>query len=276
MSVDEWLMSACDIRVGTAMLLDNWLGETDVDPAVSQAYKERAYSLLAMIKQTPRFAAVSKSWHHPLQMNFNQLRYGNPESTPLWDAETVPLGRWMNEHYPTFREELQAILNHPEGDAYEMLRKADGSIESLATPGGWDAIRIVRYGHWNDLFCQVAPKTCELLRTRPEIAQCPYVNTNYYKLWPGAHLKPHFGNAPRLTASLAVVAPQPLKTAITVGHMTTIWKEGKTLIIDDTYAHSVSHWGTEPRYVLATWFCHPCDENHDKEGAHCPSWVKPK
>ena len=25
----------------------------------------------------------------------------------------------------------------------------------------------------------------------------------------------------------------------------------------------VSHWGKHPRYVLATWFCHPCDENHD-------------
>lgn len=271
--VEQWLMRACDVRVGHAMILDNWLADTDKDEKQGQAYRDRAYTLLNFLKTVPRFAEVSKSWHHPLQMNFNQLRYGNAVSKPLWDPQSVPLGRFLEENYHIFKAELQAIVNDPR-DVYEMLRKADGSIESLAPPGSWDAIRIVRYGHWFDGFCSVAPMTCELLRGRPEIAQCPYVNTNYYKLHPGGHLKPHFGNAPRLTAHLTVIAPEPLKSGFSVGNERAFWVEGKALIIDDTYPHAVSHWGDQPRYVLASWFCHPCDENNDSGGAECPDWVR--
>lgn len=274
LSVDEWLQRACDIRVGQAMIIDHWLSETDADTIQRQDYKNRAYGILNFIKTTPRFAEVGKFWTHPLQMNFNQLRYGNVVSRPIWDNNAVPLALWFEEHHHIFKAELQAILNAP-GDMYEQLRKADGSIESLAPPGSWDAIRIVRYGHWFDGFCEVAPISCQLLRTRPEIAQCPYVNTNYYMLHPGGHLKPHFGNAPRLTAHLTVIAPEPLRSGISVGPAQSLWIEGKALVLDDTYPHAVSHWGTQPRYVLATWFCHPCDENNDPgPGAICPDWAK--
>merc|ERR1712083_1111853 len=105
----------------------------------------------------------------------------------------------------------------------------------------------LRYGHWFDLFCEMAPRSCELLRTRKELVNCPYVNTNYYKLFPNSHLKPHFGNAPRLTAHLSVIAPEPLRSAISVGPDQSLWVEGKALVLDDTYPHSVSHWGKEPR-----------------------------
>eukprot|EP00747_Dinoflagellata_sp_TGD_P030597 gnl/TRDRNA2_/TRDRNA2_134744_c0_seq1.p1 gnl/TRDRNA2_/TRDRNA2_134744_c0~~gnl/TRDRNA2_/TRDRNA2_134744_c0_seq1.p1 ORF type:complete len:400 (+),score=36.44 gnl/TRDRNA2_/TRDRNA2_134744_c0_seq1:97-1296(+) len=273
LSVEAWLMLACEVRFGHAMIIDNWLGETEKDAAQAQEYISRSFTLLDMLKLVPRFAEVSKAWNHPLAMNFNQLKYRNPVSMPIWDTQSVPLGRWLEENYPIFREELDAIVNHPEGDVYEMLRRADGSIESLAPPGTWDAIRIVRYGHWFDGFCSVAPRTCELLRSRPEIASCPYVNTNYYKLHPGGHLKPHFGNAPRLTAHLTVIAPEPLRSGFSVGTARALWTEGKALIVDDTYPHAVSHWGTKPRYVLASWFCHPCDTNNDNGGATCPDWV---
>merc|ERR1719215_2089649 len=134
------------------MILNNWLGETEADAAQGQAYVSKAYALLDFVKTVPRFAAVSKGWHHPLQMNFNQLRYGNAHSRPIWESQSVPLGRFLEEHYHTFRDELLAIINDPR-DVYEILRKADGSLESLAPPGTWDAIRVVRYGHWFDALC---------------------------------------------------------------------------------------------------------------------------
>lgn len=267
-SVEAWLERACDIRFGQAAILYNWLGETESDAEKGQVMRTKASDFLRYLKTVPRFAGVSDAWTSPLQINFNQLRFPNIPSTPFWDTSKVPLGRFMEENYPIFREELDAIVNSP-GDVYEQLRRADGSVESLATPGGWDAIRIVRYGHWFDLFCEVAPRTCALLRTRPELVNCPYVNTNYYKLFPGSHLKPHFGNAPRLTAHLPVIAPEPLRSGISVGTEQSLWVEGRAMILDDTYPHSVSHWGKLPRYVLATWFCHPCDENTDHQQT-CP------
>jgi len=42
------------------------------------------------------------------------------------------------------------------------------------------------------------------------------------------------------------------------------------MVLDDTYPHAVSHWGKEPRYVLATWFCHPCDDSTDHKQT-CPT-----
>jgi len=268
---ESWIEQACDIRFGQAALLYHWLGDTDADAAQRDAFRTRSYGFLNYLKTVPRFAGVAETWTSPMQMNFNQLRFPDKPSKPIWDSSKVPLAMFMEDNYPVFRAELEAIVNHP-GDLYEQLRKADGSVESLATPGGWDAIRIVRYGHWNDMFCEVAPNTCALLRTRPELVNCPYVNTNYYKLMPNAHLKPHFGNAPRLTAHLPVIAPEPLRSGISVGHEHSIWQEGRVLILDDTFPHSVSHWGKEPRYVLATWFCHPCDENTDHRQT-CPDEI---
>jgi len=37
------------------------------------------------------------------------------------------------------------------------------------------------------------------------------------------------------------------------------WEEGRVVVFDDTYAHSVRHRGAGARYVLVAWFCHPCD-----------------
>lgn len=268
LSPEEWVDRACDIRFGQTAMLYEWLGETDTDVASSRAYVDRALVFLEYLKSVPRFAGVAESWKSPMQINFNQLRFPTVPSMPFWDTRKVPLAVFMEEHFHVFREELEAIINHP-GDLYEQLRRADGSVESLATPGGWDAVRIVRYGHWFAGFCAVAPRTCELLRTRPELVNCPYVNTNYYKLHPNSHLKPHFGNAPRLTAHLPVIAPEPLRSGISVGSEQAFWVEGKAIVLDDTFPHSVSHWGKLPRYVLSTWFCHPCDKDHD-HGQTCP------
>jgi len=262
---EYWLQLGCDIRFGQPAILYAWLQETEPSGStLTSIYLERATQLLEYLKTVPRFADAGKNWTSPWDMNFNQLRYPDIPAKPIWNASKVPLAVFLEEHYGTFRSELEGIINAVDvEDGYEAIRRADVSVESLSTPGGWDAIRIVRYGNWNDAFCSFAPKTCALLKTRKELVNCPYVNTNYYKLFPGAHLKPHFGNAPRLTAHLAVIAPEPLRSGISVGPAQSLWIEGKSMVIDDTYPHSVSHWGQHPRYVLATWFCHPCDENHD-------------
>jgi len=119
----------------------------------------------------------------------------------------------------------------------------------------------------------MAPWTCELIKTRPEIDKCSFMNVNYVRLNPGAHLKPHFGNAPRLSAHLSVLAPEPLRAGMSVGVERTIWIEGKAIVFDDTFPHCVSHWGSMPRYVMLVWFCHPCDTSN-AHGQTCPLATK--
>jgi len=265
----EWMENACDVRWMHSALLYSWLAETEGDAAQSRSYQSKATDLLHGLLQLPRYAGVAGAWASPLQMNFNAIKFPGKPSWPIWGTDSLPIGKFLEEHHHVFKSELEAILNDPR-DLYTQLMRADPSREHLATPGGWQTVRIVRYHHWYDLFCALAPRTCKLVQSRPEIQQCSFMNVNYVKLYPGAHLKPHFGNGPRLSAHLSVIAPEPLRAGMSVGLERTLWVEGQAVIFDDTYPHCVSHWGTQPRYVMLVWFCHPCDESNE-HGQTCPS-----
>eukprot|EP00929_Paragymnodinium_shiwhaense_P037211 TRINITY_DN19868_c0_g1_i3.p1 TRINITY_DN19868_c0_g1~~TRINITY_DN19868_c0_g1_i3.p1 ORF type:complete len:341 (+),score=34.62 TRINITY_DN19868_c0_g1_i3:279-1301(+) len=267
-SEEAWTDNACEIRWMHAFLLYNWLGETEGDAAASQAYVKRADDLAKIFRGVPRYAKVGHSWTSAMHVNFNQVIFPQKESHAIWDEQRFAVGRFLEENHHIFKAELEAILNDPR-DLYKQLMQLDPSREHLATPGGWESVRIVRYHHWYDLFCEMAPRTCELIKTRPEINKCAFMNVNYVRLNPGAHLKPHFGNGPRLTAHLSVIAPEPLRAGITVAKDRRLWWEGKAIIFDDTYPHIVSHWGDEPRYVMLVWFCHPCDGNNP-HNQQCP------
>lgn len=264
----EWADWACDIRWMHAALLYNWLGETERDATLGQSFTARGYELLAGLRQVPRYAAVANGWVSPLHVSFNSVKFPGRPSRPIWNTDKVAVGRFLEENHHVFKAELEAILNDPR-DLYRELLRHDPSREHLATPGGWETVRIVRYHHWYDVFCEMAPRTCELIKTRPEINECSFMNVNYVKLNPGTHLKPHFGNGPRLSAHLSVIAPEPLRAGMSVAGERVLWIEGKAIIFDDTYPHAVSHWGKQPRYVMLVWFCHPCDETNP-HGQICP------
>jgi len=85
----------------------------------------------------------------------------------------------------------------------------------------------------------------------------------FLRLRPGGRLKPHFGNSPRLSAHLALIVP-PGEIHMSVGSETVSWVEGKVLVFDDTFIHSVTHHGVDPRYVLNVWMCHPCDPGNGR------------
>jgi len=265
---DQWNDWACDIRWMHSMLLYNWLGQSERDLSLAQAYMGKANDLLAGLRRVPGYAAVQDTWISPVHVNFNSVKFPGKPSRPVWNTHQVAVGRWLEENHHIFKEELEAILNAP-GNLYRQLMGADPSREHLATPGGWETLRIVRYHHWYELFCQVAPRTCELIKQRPEIVNCTFMNVNYVKLNPGTHLKPHYGNGPRLSAHLSVLAPEPLRSGMSVADRQVLWYEGKAIIFDDTYPHSVSHWGKLPRYVMLVWFCHPCDQSNPHEQS-CP------
>ncbi|CAE7882584.1 WARS1, partial [Symbiodinium microadriaticum] len=238
-SYEVWHDNACDIRWTHAILLYHWLAQTDTT-SQQQAYQKKAQELLEGIKRVQKYEPVSSAWtspghvtfaafcslvaatetlsylklKHEQQVNFNSIIFAGKPSRPIWATAELPIGKWLEEHHHIFKAELQAILNEP-GDVYGQLMKIDPSREHLATPGGWDTLRIVRYHNWFEVFCQLAPVTCELIKTRPEINECKFMNVNYVRLNPGTHLKPHYGNGPRLSAHLSVIAPEPMKAGLT-------------------------------------------------------------
>jgi hypothetical protein len=268
---DDWIDNACDIRWMHASLLYNWLAESELDRERAVRYKGRALELMAGFRMAPKYKDLpgAENWVSPVQINFNSGIFPGELSQPIWPTDSLPMGKFLEDNHPVFKAELEAIMSDPR-DLMSVLMKSDPSREHLGTPGGWDTLRIVRYHHWYDLFCEMAPRTCELIKSRPEISKCKFMNVNYVKLHPGAHLKPHFGNGPRLSAHLSVIAPEPLGAGMTVGDRRVLWVEGKAILFDDTYPHAVSHWGKTPRYVMLVWFCHPCDTLNE-HGQKCPA-----
>lgn len=265
---ESWQEGVCDIRWMHALILYQWLGETEPDTTQKKLFVQQAAQLTHGMSQVSKYKEVSKVWASPSLVNFNSIIFPGKPSRPIWDTHELPLGTWLEENHHIFKEELEAMLNDPR-DIYNQLMRIDPSREHLATPGGWDTLRIVRYHHWFEVFCEVAPKTCELIRSRPEINDCKFMNVNYVRLNPGTHLKPHYGNGPRLSAHLSVLAPEPTKAGMSVGDRKMLWVEGKAILFDDTYPHMVSHWGKLPRYVMLVWFCHPCD-NGNPHKQICP------
>lgn len=53
-----------------------------------------------------------------------------------------------------------------------------------------------------------------------------------------------------------ITPPGPV---LNVGPAMMRWHEGEVLVFDDTFIHSAKHDGTEDRYILLAWFCHPCE-----------------
>jgi hypothetical protein len=265
----SWYDDACEIRYMHAILLYTWLSETETVLQQAEAFRQKAFNVFDGIRRVSRYGEAVHTWLSPVHLNFNAVKFPGRPSFPIWETSSLPIGRWLEEHHHVFKADLEAIINDPRG-LYKQLMKLDPSREHLASPGGWDTLRVVRYHHWFDLFCEAAPRTCDLIKSRPEIAKCDFMNVNYVRLNPGAHLKPHFGNGPRLTAHLSVIAPEPLRSGMTVANQRALWQEGKSIIFDDTYPHMVSHWGDLPRYVMLVWFCHPCDTTQE-HGQVCPT-----
>jgi len=227
---------------------------------VSQCFEE--------MQQMPHFRAMGPV-RVPHEVNFNAdyfpaavVRQG-----PVWRnyLQDVPIAAFLEANYPTIRGELDAIL--ADKGTFRGLDEQTRNAETQFGPRGddWQTAYMVRNTEWFEGVCAHAPRTCALLRTRPEVAQCRMAGSGagFLRMSPGGRLKPHFGNAPRLSVHLGLIVP-PGEIKMSVGYETVRWEEGRALVFDDTFIHSVTHNGVEPRYVMNIWMCHPCDPENGK------------
>lgn len=205
----------------------------------------------------------------PHEVNFNVDYYpaAVARQGPVWKdpLQDVPIASFLEAHYPTIRGELDQILST--GGTFQALDEHTRNAETQFGPRGddWQTAYMFRKGEAIREVCVHAPKTCALLGTRPEIARCKSGGSGagFLRMRPGGRLKPHFGNAPRLSVHLGLIIPNG-EIRMNVGFESVRWKEGKTIVFDDTFIHQVIHNGEEPRYVMNVWMCHPCDPHDGK------------
>jgi aspartyl/asparaginyl beta-hydroxylase (cupin superfamily) len=172
---------------------------------------------------------------------------------------------FLEAHFETILNELKSILSVD--GRFDSMQRNTRNAEPQFGPrdDDWQTAYLARGGEFIQTACEFAPETCALMRLRPEVADCKgsLSGVGFLRLQPGARLKPHFGNSPRLTVHLGLIVP-PGDIHMVVGGEVVRWVAGKAIVFDDTFVHSVRHDGLESRYVLLTWMCHPCDPTNGR------------
>jgi len=272
LDLNEFFDRQCQMRWRQLMLLEAEMGQhlaVDLHDIRSAARAlggaHRSFDTLRKLPFSQTYLSFGVPYAKPHDLNYNMDHYPHVRIGPVWPSRHVPLASFLEEHYEDFKADLHRIL---EAGSFWDLHRGAFISETQFTPqdDDWQTVYMFANQKWVERNCDAAPRTCELLKTRPEIAGCrsSSAGAGFLRLRPGARLKPHFGNSPRLTAHLGLVTPELGDIHLRVGDATVKWAAGRAVIFDDTYIHRVQHDGLEPRFIFHLWFCHPCDsENWD-------------
>lgn len=270
LNVDAFLARQCHQRWRQLMLVSaetaRHLAVEALEPRRAASAHRVTNSLFKTLRQVAffrQFEALGASLRKPHDLNYNMDYYPHVNLGPIWPKELVPLAGFLEMHFEDFMQDLRSIRDAH--TFWELHMKAFVS-ETQFTPhdDDWQTVYLFVNQKWVPRNCEAAPRTCELLRQRPEIAGCraSSVGAGFLRLRPGARLKPHFGNGPRLSVHLGLETPEVGDIHMQVGDATVRWQAGRAVVFDDTYIHKVRHDGEAPRFVLLLWFCHPCDSDN--------------
>mmetsp|Transcript_19925 Transcript_19925/g.41544 ORF Transcript_19925/g.41544 Transcript_19925/m.41544 type:complete len:459 (+) Transcript_19925:26-1402(+) len=281
--LQDFYQRNCHMRWRYLLMIASELGrylavvQLDVRAATEVLQSARRY--FQVMRQLPAFGphAGKLTSPHDISLNADYFPASVVNQGPIWKnaREQVPIVSFLEENFPTIQAELLAILG--DQHRFSLMNQATRNAEPQFGPrdDDWLTAYLVRGAEFNEMVCAHAPRTCALLRTRPELAECHsgLSGSGFLRMRPGGRLKPHFGGAPRLSAHLALLVPDG-EVYMSVGSETTRWVEGQVITFDDTFIHSVTHNGDQPRYVLNVWMCHPCDptEGHGGAGRTIPDY----
>lgn len=278
MEMIHFYLQQCHLRWRYLLLLTAetsryLLQQRSLVPGTRLMSQARAY--LREMKELPNVELLQGFSTHEVSFNMDYYPSATLIHGPVWKnpLQLLPVASVLEENYPVIREELEAILKA--GTTFEDLDSSTRNAETQFGPRGddWLTAYLFRKGEAIPEVCAHAPRTCEILRKRPEIGNCKQAasGARFLRMRPGGRLKPHFGNAPRLSVHLGLIIPDG-EITMSVGYEVLRWEEGKVIAFDDTFIHQVVHNGVEPRYVMNLWMCHPCDPDGKDSGAPLPEY----
>ena len=171
---------------------------------------------------------------------------------PLYDPAIFPWIAELERQWPAIRAELQAVLDH--AAAIPPLAAISADHRRIAPPGKWKSFFLHGYGYRVEENLRRCPATAAA------VAAVPGLNSAFFSiLAPGAHIPRHRGVTKAiLTAHLGLVVPRAGKRCrMQVADEIVHWREGETLVFDDTFHHEVWNDTGEWRAVLLIQFRRP-------------------
>jgi ornithine lipid ester-linked acyl 2-hydroxylase len=179
-------------------------------------------------------------------------RFSLVPEQPFLDPSGFAWTQMLENNLDSIRTELDEVMRHR--NDLPNFQDISPDQKNLSQDDGWKTYFFYAYGFkaWKN--CRRCPETTRLLK------QVPGMKTAFFSiLAPGKHLPPHRGPYKGvLRYHLGLIIPQPeLSCGIRVDAETRHWKEGKSLIFDDTYMHEAWNDTDRDRVVLFMDFVRP-------------------
>jgi aspartyl/asparaginyl beta-hydroxylase (cupin superfamily) len=171
----------------------------------------------------------------------------------FFEASEFPWIRELEREFAVVRAELDAVLEEPVPEFTE-LSPAQGAI---VQGGGWKSFFLCLTRRPIPENCARCPETAKLLKRIPGLE-----NAFFSVLEGGTHLTPHRGPyGGLLRYHLALRVPKDaLACRIRVGSDVRHWREGESLVFDDSHEHEAWNDSRERRVVLFADFARPLPE----------------
>jgi aspartyl/asparaginyl beta-hydroxylase (cupin superfamily) len=183
-----------------------------------------------------------------------QAHHSRVATTPVLENAEFPWVAQLEQRWRQVRQELDAVLVHPEDiPAFHQLSPDQ---QRISTGDNWKTFAFYVYGNRVDDNCARCPATATLLDGLPGLQ-----NAWFSILAPRYHIPPHRGPTRAvIRCHLGLKVPaEPGRCWLRVDQQICHWQEGRCLVFDDTYEHEVKNDTDEVRVVLFLDFDRPMD-----------------
>ncbi|MZR62296.1 aspartyl/asparaginyl beta-hydroxylase domain-containing protein [Alcanivorax sp. DP30] len=164
-------------------------------------------------------------------------------TTPQIDKSCLPELQLLEDNWETIRDEALALYQ-----GGNITAKDDLPASSFYKDGRWTSFYLKVYDNKLPSAYELAPKTMALLD------QMPTMNIALFAvLMPGKKLNRHHDPfAYTVRYSLGLSTPNDEKCGLTINEEDYIWRDGESVVFDETYIHSAWNNTDTPRIILMT------------------------
>ena len=176
------------------------------------------------------------------------LRYAGHEQRPVFfDIDDIcPELRELDRAWPRIRAELDALM--AERVAMPKYHEVNPPATEISdsTAGAWKVFMLELLGRRPERNRARCPETCQALAKVPGVLQAFFSVLEPGKSVP-LHDGPYIGY---LRYHLGLRVPKDEPPMIRVAGQPYVWKEGESVMFDDSWPHEVINHSGEPRVVL--------------------------
>ena len=198
------------------------------------------------------------------KLTVNNLKRPNPSLfifpgitwKPFWNPDDIPSALKLEKSYDLIKNEfLQAKMNNLLINDYSL-----SSNENMLHKGEWNWFSYVLKGKRNSKFSEVFPETNRILNSLDDLlVDLPFAYSFFSELKPNSEISPHYGACNlRLRIHLGIDIPNDNDNCfINIEEKSVNWKNGETIVFDDTYIHNVINKTDKTRVILLVDIWHP-------------------